>query len=95
MYSDSNSVFNCIQRAHQNFLENYTQFQVLLLLGGIHYPRLGAAAGLVWLLGRIVYTIGYSTGDPQKRMRGGFQYVGLLFLLYSSVHFGVGLLGWI
>lgn len=95
MYSESNNVFNCIQRAHQNFLENFTQFQVMLLLGGIHYPQLGAAAGLVWLLGRIVYAVGYSTGDPQKRLKGGFQYIGLLFLLFSTLRLGVGLLGWV
>lgn len=93
MYSDTNIVFNCIQRSHQNFLEYYPQFLMVLFLGGIEYPRLAAGAGVVFLAGRIVYALGYSTGDPAKRMRGGFQYFGLLTLLGLTVKLGVRMLG--
>ncbi|XP_042901159.1 glutathione S-transferase 3, mitochondrial [Parasteatoda tepidariorum] len=95
MYSDTNQVFNCIQRAHGNFLENYPQFLFLLLCGGLSYPRLSAAGGAVYLLGRIAYALGYSTGDPQKRYRGMFMYVGNLTLIYTTAHFAIKLLGWI
>ncbi|XP_067122427.1 glutathione S-transferase 3, mitochondrial-like [Centruroides vittatus] len=93
MYGDS-VVFNCIQRSHQNYLEFYPFFIVLLLLGGFPYPVLGAIAGFVYLVGRIVYAIGYSTGNPSSRFWGSFQYLGLLFLLFSSAKFGFNLLGW-
>ncbi|GBO10411.1 hypothetical protein AVEN_238835-1, partial [Araneus ventricosus] len=62
MYSDSNIVFNCIQRAHGNFLENYPQFLFLLLVGGLSHPKLSTVGGILYLLGRIVYALGYSTG---------------------------------
>ncbi|GBM64708.1 Microsomal glutathione S-transferase 3, partial [Araneus ventricosus] len=62
MYSDSNIVFNCIQRAHGNFLENYPQFLFLLLVGGLSHPKLSTFGGILYLLGRIVYALGYSTG---------------------------------
>nr|CAD7454260.1 unnamed protein product [Timema tahoe] len=62
MYSPDNVQFNCVQRAHQNTLENYPQFLTLLLLGGLEWPIVSAVGGAVWLLGRIVYAQGYYTG---------------------------------
>lgn len=93
MYSDSNIVFNCIQRSHQNFLEYYPQFLMMLFLGGFEYPKVAAGAGVVYLAGRIVYALGYSTGDPSKRMRGGFQYFGVFTLLGLSIRLGLRMLG--
>ena len=86
LYSNDNKVFNCIQRAHQNTLENLSQFMFLLTMAGFSHPRLAAAAGWVWIAGRIVYGLGYSTGLPEKRNRGAFGYLGLLTLLTCSVH---------
>ncbi|KAJ2955050.1 hypothetical protein NQZ79_g8879 [Umbelopsis isabellina] len=78
------NVFNCAQRAHQNTLEGYPIFLTLLFAGGISAPVVSAAAGVVWILGKLFYAQGYSTGDPKKRMRGSFGYLGLFTLLYTS-----------
>ncbi|XP_063234058.1 glutathione S-transferase 3, mitochondrial-like [Bacillus rossius redtenbacheri] len=94
MYSPDNTLFNCVQRAHQNTLENYPQFLALLLLGGLEWPVVSAVGGAVWLLGRIAYAQGYYTGDPKNRMRGSFGYLGLFALLAASGRFGLRLLGW-
>nr|CAD7445812.1 unnamed protein product [Timema bartmani] len=67
MYSPDNVQFNCVQRAHQNTLENYPQFLTLLLLGGLEWPIVSAVGGAVWLLGRIVYAQGYYTGANLSR----------------------------
>ncbi|XP_075750799.1 glutathione S-transferase 3, mitochondrial-like [Rhipicephalus microplus] len=54
--------------------------------------RLAACAGVVYLANRIVYAIGYSTGDPSKRMRGSFQYFDVFTLLGLTVRQGLRML---
>ncbi|CAO3694020.1 unnamed protein product [Rhizopus stolonifer] len=78
------NIFNCTQRAHQNTLENFPVYTLLLLTGGLQYPEISAAAGAVYVLGRAAYASGYSTGIPSKRSRGFFGYLGLLTLLGTS-----------
>jgi len=53
-------------------------------------------AGLMFCAGRIFYAIGYYSGDPEKRVPGALisQALGLIPLLFMSVSFGAGLLGW-
>lgn len=85
LYSPTSKEFNCIQRSHQNYLENQPQFLFLLSMGGLQYPKCAAGLGLVYLIGRIVYAKGYSSGDPEKRVRGGFGYIGWFGLLGSAV----------
>jgi len=97
MYADEEKnknakAFNCVQRAHQNSLENLPNFYILLLLAGVKYPLVAAVFGVIYLLGRIFYFVGYSSGDPKKRMRGQFMYIGVLGLLATSLVHAVNLL---
>nr|KAJ3402118.1 Microsomal glutathione S-transferase 3 [Polyrhizophydium stewartii] len=85
-------LFNCAQRAHQNTLETYPIFLVLYTLAALQHPRYAAIAGAVWIAGRHVYASGYSTGDPAKRNRGAFAYLGLIALLVMSVMTSVSLI---
>jgi len=84
--------FNCVQRAHQNSLENLPQFLVLLLTAGLRFPVTAAVAGAIYLAGRVAYFAGYSTGDPEKRLRGTFMYIGLLTLYGAVLTFAYQLL---
>ncbi|CAK0748832.1 hypothetical protein CVIRNUC_001863 [Coccomyxa viridis] len=88
----SSKTFNCVQRAHQQSLENFPQFLAVFLVAGIAYPISAAIAGLVYLAGRVVYFAGYSSGEPDKRVRGAFMYFGLLFLYGAVMTMGVKLL---
>jgi len=92
MYSADNDLFNCFQRAHQNTLENYSQFLALLLFGGLEMPIFSAIGGVIWIAGRVAYSRGYYTGDPKKRSRGFFGYIGLFMLLGASFKFSYHLL---
>lgn len=78
------NVFNCTQRAHQNTLEILPVYNTLLLVGGLKYPEISAAAGVVFLLGRMVFVSGYVTGNPAKRTRGAFGFLGLITLLGTA-----------
>lgn len=73
--------FNCAQRAHANYLENYTQFLSVLVVAGLSYPRAAASLGAVWLVGRVLFLVGYLSGDPKKRLIGTVQYIGTFGLI--------------
>ena len=66
-------------------MEGIMQFLLFLLVGGIKYPRFAAGAGILGIVGRFLYVIGYATA-PKYRM-GGFilSQTSLSFLLISSV----------
>ena len=72
MYSDTEQVFNCYQRVHQNTLERVTVFLVLLLAAGLFNAKMAAAFGFIWIAGRIIYSIGYYSGIPKNRIVGSF-----------------------
>jgi len=72
--------FNCTQRAHQNTLESLPTMLVCTLLTGLKYPYVAAGLGGGWVLGRVLYTVGYSTGDPNQRNKKGGLLGGISLL---------------
>ncbi|CAH8566708.1 unnamed protein product [Heterobilharzia americana] len=89
MYHPTNKVFNCIQRGHQNYLEVLPLFLMTLFVGGLRYPRTYTACGIIFLIGRLLYFNGYSTGDPAKRRMGAVAMAGGLPMILSLFVFGV------
>lgn len=79
--------FNCAQRAHANYLENYPDFLVTLAVAGLKYPEVSAGLGAVYLVSRIFYALGYArpVRDGGKgRYNGITQYFGKMGLLGLS-----------
>jgi len=70
MYSDTEPMFNCYQRVHQNTLERVPIFLALLLAAGLFNAKMAAAFGFIWLVGRVIYSIGYYSGKPNNRLAG-------------------------
>lgn len=68
--TEEDNKFNCAQRAHQNSLETAPTMMVLTGLMGLTAPLASAAVLMVFNLARIVYFLGYSSGDPSKRTPG-------------------------
>ncbi|CAF1126927.1 unnamed protein product [Rotaria sordida] len=77
--------FNCIQRGHQHTLEVYPEFLLMLSLGSIRYPVISSIGGVIWLIGRIIFFQGYSTGQPEKRRYGSFGYFGLFTMMGCAI----------
>ncbi|KAI9495147.1 hypothetical protein BDB00DRAFT_254512 [Zychaea mexicana] len=78
-------LFNCKQRVHQNTLESFPGFAVLLFSGGLTCPKTTASAGAIYLLSRVFYNHGYSTGTVEKRGHGRFGVLGTLVMLGTSI----------
>lgn len=73
-------------RAHYNTLEWLPLFLVPLWLFAIYWSDLIAAiVGLVWIVGRVVYQLGY-VADPKKREAGFLiQALAVAVLLFGSL----------
>ncbi|KDQ63338.1 hypothetical protein JAAARDRAFT_188921 [Jaapia argillacea MUCL 33604] len=76
--------FNCTQRAHQNTLENIPMVLLNTLVMGLEFPIAAASLCGVWTASRVLYTLGYATGDPARRNKSGG--------VFGSIA-GVGLIG--
>jgi uncharacterized membrane protein YecN with MAPEG domain len=73
-------------RAHYNTLEWLPLFLVPLWLFSIYWSDLVAAiVGLIWIVGRILYQLGY-VADPKKRETGFMiQALAVGVLLFGSL----------
>lgn len=69
----------------------------MIALLGLRFPITAAALGTIWNIGRIIYTLGYSTGDPSKRTPGaaisGLTYFICIFATGYAGMSATGLLG--
>jgi uncharacterized MAPEG superfamily protein len=63
--------FDCVQRAHQNTLEVAPSVASSTMMVGLMHPITSAALCGIWSLGRVVYVLGYGTGNPANRRTGG------------------------
>ncbi|XP_069478827.1 glutathione S-transferase 3, mitochondrial-like [Ambystoma mexicanum] len=93
MYSDKDQIFNCIQRAHQNTLEVFPSWIIFQLISGLAFPIPASVLGAIWVTSRFSYAWGYYTGDPQKRMRGAYGYIGFFGVILLTIASALQLLG--
>jgi glutathione S-transferase len=79
--------FERMNRVHMNTLEGMPIFLPLLwMFANYHSDKIAAALGLVWVIGRAIFMLGY-TADASKRS-GGFQIqlLATLLLLIGTVY---------
>jgi len=77
-------VFNCTQRAHHNTLESINSIVIGTAFMGLLYPRTAAGLCATWVVSRVIYTIGYSSGTPKNRGAGSVIASLAALALYSG-----------
>ncbi|KAF0910221.1 hypothetical protein E2562_001417 [Oryza meyeriana var. granulata] len=85
-------LFNCVQRGHQNSIEMMPLFFATLLVGGLQHPVIAAALGVFYAVARFFYFKGYSTGNPENRLKiGGLNFFAIFGLIICTASFGINL----
>eukprot|EP00803_Ostreobium_quekettii_P000212 evm.model.scf_46EXC.4 EVM.evm.TU.scf_46EXC.4 scf_46EXC:140095-140718(-) len=83
--SEAENKFNCTQRGHQNTLETAPMLMAMVAVVGLMHPITASVLGMVYNLGRVVYFLGYRSGEPGKRTPGSlvgfFAYLGTMVTL--------------
>jgi glutathione S-transferase len=82
------------QRAHYNYLEQVASILIFLLVSGLSYPRVSAALGLAWIVGRAIYAEGYIRNGASGRRYGGIliaiSQLGLFLMAICACTCGAG-----
>ncbi|TFK30848.1 MAPEG-domain-containing protein [Coprinopsis marcescibilis] len=79
-------IFNCAQRAHINTLENLPLVYLTTVVTGFHYPIYAAILCAAWVFGRVVYTLGYVSGNPDKVSIGKLLRAGHIFSAPGNIN---------
>ena len=97
-FSEEAKEFNCHQRAHQQALETYANFVICSVIGGIRQPLLTLLAGCLYIIARVKWAKGYTTGDPINRYKasggwGHHVWTSLLTTMVCALSTGLGVSG--
>ncbi|XDV37473.1 hypothetical protein PO909_007069 [Leuciscus waleckii] len=76
-------------RAHQNSVESYSVFLVVLWISGIFFNEvLAALGGIVYIVSREIYFTGYIS-ESKKRLPGFFLVLSVLLFLTVTATIGI------
>lgn len=78
--------FDCVQRAHLNFVENYTQVLAVTFFAAQDFPHYALVCALFFLAGRLVFANGYYSGIAKNKDAGMFGYMLGYFPLYGLMN---------
>eukprot|EP01080_Neovahlkampfia_damariscottae_P006201 gene6201-10207_t len=84
--------FNRIQRGHQNFLEAFPFFIILFTLASVFYPLYALGGGVVFIISRIVYSIGYETAASKREYGAAPSFFSLFFLFGAVIYACYGMI---
>jgi uncharacterized membrane protein YecN with MAPEG domain len=76
------------QRAHYNYLEGVASILTFLLISGLFFPRYTIVCGAVYIVGRIMYGIGYKSKGSRGRLPGVLILDAGLFAAMGGAAYG-------
>ena len=78
--------FNVAQRIAYNYLEHIQMVLVWIMVSGLRYPYVSIGSGIVYFIGRLIYTVGYSRFGPNGRFAGVlFCFLSILVMFVVSI----------
>lgn len=78
--------FERMNRVHMNTLEGMPIFLPLLwLFASYHNDTLAAGLGLIWVIGRIIFMIGYTAAAGKRSLGFGIQMLASLLLMIGTI----------
>lgn len=84
-------LFNREQRTHKNILENVTLACFCMLVSGLVFPIVSIVIGGIYLLGRIIYIVGYRV-SVKGRVPGAILSIFSLIALFVEAFVAVGVM---
>jgi len=89
-------LINNAQRSHLNFVEGIAPILVSMLVSGLFYTRLTVVLGIIYMIGRFLYSLGFVLKGAKARGPGfGLLIISQTILnvaaLYGSYNAGGGL----
>ncbi|KAI8323733.1 hypothetical protein GQ54DRAFT_95536 [Martensiomyces pterosporus] len=85
---EENEEFTRFQKVHASHVEYLPLAQSSVLLAGLFYPKLSAYAGVAYIVGRLVYSIGYIKCGPDGRKFGALLICPSIVTLLGASLYG-------
>ncbi|KAI7827233.1 hypothetical protein BX661DRAFT_182896 [Kickxella alabastrina] len=83
-----NEEFTRFQKVSQSHTQYLPLAQSSVLLAGLFYPKLSAYAGAAYIIGRLIYSVGYIKSGPEGRKYGVFFICPSIITLLGASLYG-------
>ncbi|ORX70958.1 hypothetical protein DL89DRAFT_267053 [Linderina pennispora] len=85
---EDNEEFTRFQTVKDSYLEYLPIVQSSVLLGGLFFPKVSAYASLGYIVGRLLYSIGYIKSGPDGKKLGDALICPSIITLFGATFYG-------
>jgi len=76
--------FNNYQRAHNNYLEGLPLILIMMVVSGLNYTFFTFILGIVYIIGRQFYSVGYQLNSGKVRIVGTILFDVVIIVLFIA-----------